>query len=221
MGPNAGALGDAELIVLPGSKSVIADLAWLRERGLAAAIVTAAGAGRPVLGVCGGYQMLGRMLRDPEGVESPVAAAPGLDLLPVETTFAPVKTTRRVRARLTGAGPFAAAAGVVAEAYEIHAGSTQALAPGLGRPFAIVERGGGEPDGAVVGSVVGTYLHGMLASGPVRRALLDGLAARAGRAPHPGWGSATPRAAHWDRLADVVGGALDLAAIGKLVGRPL
>lgn len=219
-----GALGDADLIVLPGSKSVVADLAWLRARGLASAIVSAAAAGRPVLGVCGGYQMLGRTLRDPAGVESPVAEARGLALLPVETTFAREKTTRRVRARVTGAGPFAAARDATAAAYEIHAGVTQVLAGGLAPPFSIVERDGvpaGDPDGAVAGSVCGTYLHGVLADGEVRRALLGGLAARAGRPTHAGWGSAAPRLARWDRLADIVAGALDVAAIGKLVGRTL
>jgi len=220
-----GALADADLIVLPGSKSVIADLAWLRERGLASAVVSAASAGRPVLGVCGGYQMLGRTLRDPDGVESAVAQAPGLDLFPVETTFAREKTTQRVRARvIDAAGPFAGAAGATVEAYEIHAGVTRLLAAGIPRPFAIVERAGApaqDLDGAVVGSVCGTYLHGVLAAGEVRRALLGWLASCAGRAAHAGWGSAAPRLARWDRLADIVGGALDVAAIGKLVGRPL
>ena len=220
-----GALAEADLIVLPGSKSVIADLAWLRARGLAEAVVAAAAAGRPVLGVCGGYQMLGRTLRDPEGVESSVAEARGLGLLPVETTFASVKTTRRVRARVTAApGPFAGARGTVTGAYEIHAGVTRPLAGDVPRPFAIVERGGApadDLDGAVAGSVTGTYLHGVLAGGAVRRALLGWLAVRAGRAAHPGWGSATPRLARWDRLADIVAGALDVAAVGKLVGRPL
>jgi len=220
-----GALAEADLIVLPGSKNVVADLAWLRARGLADAIVAAAAAGRPVLGVCGGYQMLGRTLRDPDGVESSVAEAPGLDLLPVETTFAPVKTTERVRARVTAAaGPFAGARGEETSAYEIHAGVTRLLAAGVARPFAVVERGGApaaELDGAVAGSVTGTYLHGVLSGSAVRRALLEWLAARAGRAAHPGWGSAAPHLARWDRLADIVAGAVDLAAVAKLVGRTL
>ena len=218
-------LVDADLVVLPGSKSVVADLAWLRERGLAGAIVAAASAGRPVLGVCGGYQMLGRTVRDPHGVESSVAEAPGLDLLPLETTFAPVKTTRRVRARVTAAwAPFAAAHDVVVDAYEIHAGETRPLTDDVGRPFAIVERGGARADdldGATAGAVAGTYLHGVLASGPLRRALLGWLAARAGRGSHPAWGSAAPRLARWDRLADIVAGALDVKAVGRLVGRAL
>jgi len=98
-------LVDADLIVLPGSKSTMADLAWLRARGLAEFVVDAARAGRAVLGVCGGFQMLGRALHDPEGVESPAASAEGLDLLPVATTFAPDKTTVRVRARAATISP--------------------------------------------------------------------------------------------------------------------
>ena len=220
-----GALADADLIVLPGSKSVIADLTWLRERGLADAIAAAATAGRAVLGVCGGYQMLGRAVHDPDGVESPIAAAPGLGLLPVVTTFARAKTTRRVRVAVSAsASPFTAECGAMADAYEIHAGVTQVLVGGVGRPFTIVERGGvpaDDVDGAVVGAVCGTYLHGVLASGKVRRALLGWLAARGGREPHPGWGQGDARAARWDRLADTIGAALDLSAIAKLVGRPL
>ena len=72
---------------MPGTKSTVADLAWLRERGLAAALAQAAAAGRPVIGICGGYQMLGRRILDPEGVESPAAEVAGLGLLDVETTF--------------------------------------------------------------------------------------------------------------------------------------
>ena len=218
-------LVDSDLVVLPGSKSVVADLAWLHERGLARAILAAASAGRPVLGVCGGYQMLGRTVRDPHGVESSVAEAAGLDLLPLETTFAPAKTTRRVRARVTAAwGPLAAARDVIVDAYEIHAGVTRLRVPDVARPFAIVERGGApadDLDGAVAGAVAGTYLHGVLASGPLRRALLGWLAARAGRGSHAAWGSAAPRLARWDRLADIVANALDLKAVGGLVGRAL
>ncbi len=221
------ALAGADLIVLPGSKSTLADLAWLRERGLAEAVEAAAARGRAVLGVCGGYQMLGRALHDPEGVESAIATAPGLGLLPVETTFAAAKTTVRVRARALGAtGPFAAAGAVECDAYEIHAGVTRALTPTLTRPFAILARGGvatADLDGASAegGAVTGTYLHGIFASGTMRRSLLTWLAARAERPAHGGWGEAGARPRRWDRLADIVAASLDLAAIGKLVGRPL
>jgi adenosylcobyric acid synthase len=217
----------ADLVVLPGSKSTVADLVWLRERGLADAVIAAARGGGAVLGVCGGYQMLGRALHDPDGVESPIASTPGLGLLPVETTFAPAKATVRVRARaVAAAGPFAGARGVECDAYEIHAGLTHVVVPGTPTPFAIVARGGvptegvdGASDGA--GRVTGTYLHGLLASGALRRALLTWLAARAGHPADPAWGAAGSRAWRWDRLADVVGGSVDVKTIGRLVGRAL
>jgi adenosylcobyric acid synthase len=221
----AAELAGADLIVLPGSKSTIADLAWLRGRGLAAAVVAAAHEGQPVLGVCGGYQMLGRAIEDPDRVESDAGAVAGLDLLPVVTTFARGKTTARVRARATGApGPFAEAAGLACEGYEIHAGVTRLLDPGAARPFTVVARAGAsvaDADGAAdaTGTVTGTYLHGLFAGGGARRALLGWLAARAGRAPRPEWGAAGARAARWDRLADVVAAAVDVRAVGALVGR--
>ena len=217
----------ADLIVLPGSKSTAADLAWLRECGLADAVVTAARAGRAVLGVCGGYQMLGRGLHDPAGVESTTASMDGLGLLAVETVFAPAKTVVRVRARATGAaGPFAGARDIEMDAYEIHAGVTHLLADGVARPFAVTRPGAatvGTLDGATdaAGSITGTYLHGIFASGAVRSALLTWLAARARRPPDPRWGQADARPRRWDRLADIVGGALDVKAIGALVGRGL
>jgi adenosylcobyric acid synthase len=217
-----GDLEAADLIVLPGSKSTAEDLAWLRRTGLAAAVTAAAAAGRPVLGICGGFQMLGAAIHDPDGVESDTRTTPGLGLLPAETWLERGKTTVRVRGRAAAApGLFAAAAGAPIEAYEIHAGRT---AVGAGpRPFEIDERQGaaaGDRDGAVsaAGTVVGTYLHGLFANDALRRALLVHLAARRGLAPDPRWGAPARATERYDRLADAVGAACDLAAIGKLVG---
>jgi adenosylcobyric acid synthase len=217
-------LVDADLIVLPGSKSTMADLAWLRARGLAEFVVDAARAGRAVLGVCGGFQMLGRALHDPEGVESPAASAEGLDLLPVATTFAPDKTTVRVRVRARGvAGPFAR--DTECDAYEIHSGVTRLL-ESAARPFAIVRREGAAADeldgaGNAQGNVTGTCLHGIFASGAMRRSLLTWLATRGGYPVDARWGQAGSRPHRWDRLADIVAGAVDVKAIGALVGRAL
>src|SRR5213594_3781494 len=107
----AAALRAADLVVLPGSKSTMADLAWLHATGLAAAITAAASAGRTVLGICGGFQMLGEAVRDPERVESERESAAGLGLLPVDTIFSHEKTTVRVTARVAASGPFADATG--------------------------------------------------------------------------------------------------------------
>jgi adenosylcobyric acid synthase len=210
----------ADVVIVPGSKSTIADLAWLRARGLAPAIARAAQDGRIVLGVCGGYQMFGERLDDPHGVEGGGEAA-GLGLLPAVTTFAPRKTTVRVRARVVGDGPLTGAAGAAVAGYEIHAGVTRAR---RGRAaLTIVERGGvpaEAADGVVAGRVIGTYVHGLLTSAPLRRALLAEAARRRGVGPDGRWGaiSAVDR---YDRLADLVGAALDLEAIGRLARRLL
>jgi adenosylcobyric acid synthase len=211
-----------DLIVLPGSKSTVADLGWLGARGLDRAVRSAVAHGTPVLGLCGGYQMLGRALHDPAGVESAVPAAAGLGLLPVITTFAPVKATARVRARvIVGGGPLGAAAGAEVSGYEIHMG--RSAAEGAPSPFLVVERNGRavkEPDGALSedGLVTGTYLHGLFADARLRRAVLAWLAGRRGVPVDPRWGAAGPARARYDRLADQVAAALDLKALTRLVG---
>ena len=215
------AIDRADVVVLAGSKTTVVDLAWLRERGLHAAIARAAAEGRAVVGVCGGYQMLGERLDDPDRVESSAASVPGLGLLPGVTTFARDKTTRRVRGRVLAGGPFGAAAGAPVDGYEIHCGRT--LADGGAPVFAVTERAGAatdEVDGTRVGSVIGTYLHGCFAGGALRRALLTAAAARRGVAPDPRWG-ADVFADRYDRLADRVGAALDLEALGRIARCPL
>lgn len=221
----AAGLARADLIVLPGSKSTIADLDWLRATGLADAVIAAAAGGAAVVGICGGYQMLGAMLLDPDGVESSRPSAPGLGLLPHATTFTRDKATVRVEGRVRPApGLFAAAAGAPLAAYEIHCGRS-AAAPARA-PFVVERRGGvavADPDGGLdaSGAVVGTYLHGLFANDRLRGALLHALAARRGIAPDPRWGTAEPPGARYDRLADAVGKALDLDAIATLAGLSL
>lgn len=216
-------LAGADLIVLPGTKSTIADLEFLRARGLDEAILAARRAGTPILGICGGYQMLGREIRDPDGVESAIPLAPGLGLLPHVTTFARPKRTSRVRARLTSAhGPFAAARGAPIEGYEIHAGQT-AGPPSGGPPplLRVVERAGAtvdEPDGAVSddGLLAGTYLHGLFENAAARAALLTWLRSRRGAEPA---GAARPVQTErapvdpYDRWADILEEALDVAGL--------
>jgi adenosylcobyric acid synthase len=212
-------LGAADLVILPGSKNTIADLAWLRATGFAEAIVTAEAQNQLVLGICGGYQMLGKTLHDPLGVESTAGETAGLGFLPTVTTFASEKTTVRVRARVeASAGPFAGARGLEVEAYEIHMGVTRV--PGGDRLFTVTRRNAAatdEADGVMNarGTVVGTYLHGLFASDGLRRALLVHLAERKRQAPDPRWGTLVG-ADRYDRLADVVGGALDLAFLARL-----
>jgi adenosylcobyric acid synthase len=145
-------LGVPDLLILPGSKSTLADLAWLRASGLGAAVLRISAAGVPVLGVCGGYQMLGAQLADPDGVEGEPSARAGLGLLDGCTMFAAAKATRQVRGEIAAAeGFFGCLAGLPLEGYEIHLGQTIGGLP----PFA---RLGPVPDGAVTadGLVAGT-----------------------------------------------------------------
>jgi adenosylcobyric acid synthase len=219
------ALERADVIILPGSKNTAEDLGWLRRTGLADSVTRAAAHGRPVVGICGGYQMLGLEVRDPHHVESDAATTPGLGLLEAVTWLERDKTTVRVRGRVTQtAGIFADAADLEIEAYEIHVGRTEVTETRW--PFAVLHRQGRrveEPDGALnrAGNVVGTYLHGLFVNGGLRRALLAELAARKGQAPDPRWGAPTATRERYDRLADIVAASSDLATIGKLVALEL
>src|SRR6185295_2497572 len=141
---------DYDFVILPGSKQTIRDLAWLRSRGLDSWIFEQQRRGATIIGVCGGYQMLGRELIDPHGVESAERSAEGLGLLPVNTVIEHTKTTRVRRARTAG--------GVEFDAYEIHLGATTAPPHIASAPFAVLDDG--SCDGMRSGRIIGTYLHG-------------------------------------------------------------
>jgi adenosylcobyric acid synthase len=141
-----------DAVILPGTKNTIADLLWLRSVGLDKWIQSQHRAGARVVGICGGYQMLGTSVHDPESVESALPAAEGLGLLPVTTTLTNEKRTRAVSAKTR--------AGVVFGGYEIHMGVTAAEEGHTSAPFATLEDG--EYDGTCRAGVVGTYLHGAL-----------------------------------------------------------
>lgn len=143
---------DYDVIILPGSKNVLGDLDWLHRVGLAAWIRAEHDHGARVLGICGGYQMLGRTVVDPAGVESARLAVPGLALLPIETVLTTCKVTRVVSATTPGGAAFGA--------YEIHLGQTSGPAQAGGTPFATLSDG--TPEGLRLGRVIGTYLHGAL-----------------------------------------------------------
>ena len=160
--------GDADLVLLPGSKSTIADLAFLRAQGWDIDILAHRRRGGSVLGLCGGYQMLGRTIADPDGIEGPPGTVAGLGLLDVETVLGADKTTvagRRARHVATGE-PVAG--------YEIHLGRT--TGPDCARPMLDL---GGRADGATSpdGLVAGTYVHGLFAADAFRRAFLAALGA--------------------------------------------
>jgi adenosylcobyric acid synthase len=194
-------LADADLVVLPGSRATVADLAWLRERGLAGAITERARAGQPVLGICGGYQMLAEVIDDP--VESRQGRVDGLGLLPVRVVFGPAKRLGRPTGRALGAP---------VTGYEIHHGIAKVTDP-AGH--------GSEPflDGCRRGAVWGTSWHGVLENDQFRRAFLAEVAALAGRdfTPAPGTDFAALRQARLDVLGDLVADHLDTEALSRLI----
>jgi adenosylcobyric acid synthase len=162
-----------DLIILPGSKATIADLATLRAEGWDIDIAAHVRRGGAVLGLCGGYQMLGTSIADPRGLEGPAGAVAGLGLLDVETTITGDKT-------LTEAAGTTLADGVPFEGYEMHMGST--AGPDAGRPF--ISFADGRADGAVSpdGRVAGTYVHGLFTHDRQRAAWIERLGGR----PSPG-----------------------------------
>ncbi len=196
------ALGAPDLLVLPGTKATVADLAWLRRTGLAAAI-KALPRTTTIVGICGGHQMLGRSIEDPNGVEAE-GAVEGLGLLAAATVFDVQKVTRL----RTGS-----ALGQPVAGYQIHHGRTTA-----GRPWLMLD--GAEPEGNATadGRVLGTSLHGLWDGDAFRTAFLSRVAERAGRRFEPGGMSfAAAREARFDRIADLLETHLDLVAVEKLV----
>jgi adenosylcobyric acid synthase len=194
-------LSDADLIVLPGTRATLSDLAWLRERGLDRAVTAHAAAGRPVLGICGGFQMLGRRVADPAGVEGRAGVeAEGLGLLDVRTDFAPEKVLRL---------PSGEALGVPSAGYEIHHGR-------ITRSEGVEEFLGGARSGAVFG----TMWHGSLEGDAFRRAFL----AVAAQAAERTWSAssvsfAERREARLDLLGDLVEQCLDVPALLDLISQ--
>ena len=190
-----------DLIVLPGSKSVQADLAWLRREGHEPAIRRHLRYGGKLIGLCGGYQMLGRAIHDPDGIEGSPGSVPGLGLLDCETTLMPAKQLRDVRGRLS-VGPGAAMAG-----YEIHMGVTRGAA--LAAPAVMLDDG--RVDGAVSDDIIGTYCHGLFDQ-PEALAALLGWAGAAGIAPVD---LPARREADLERLADAADAALDWKLLNR------
>ena len=165
LGPGRAIPGEADLVILPGTKSTRGDLAFLRAQGWDVDLAAHVRRGGHVLGICGGYQLLGREVADPEGIEGPAGADPGLGLLEVSTIMTPKK-------RLTEVAVIHVASGVGFHGYEIHIGETHG--PDRARPFAHVD---GAPEGAVSadGHIVGSYLHGMFRDDAFRAAFLANL----------------------------------------------
>ena len=214
-----GEIDGLDILILPGSKSTIGDLAFLVKQGLFQAIREFSG---QVVGICGGYQILGRRVKDPHGVESAVTEADGLGLLDVETVLLTEKETHQAEARLLSAAALAAPGCVgTVSGYEIHMGET-ALGPGA-QPFAqLVRRSGSDvaiPDGAVSsdGRVFGTYLHGIFDNHGFRTAFLNRIRREKGLPTQ----SAESRVEDpFDLLAEHLERHLDMESLLRICGIP-
>ncbi|MFC6012750.1 cobyric acid synthase [Nocardia lasii] len=204
-------LATADLVIIPGSKATISDLNWLRANGIAEALRARAAAGRPILGICGGYQMLGRHIIDgvehaPVGGGSPVPyVADGLGLLDLDIEFANPKIARQVDG-VAEANPV--------RGYEIHHGRVRRTTDPA---WLTID---GEPEGSVREAIWGTHVHGLLESDDFRRAWLTEVATRAGRPGFtvaPNTSVAAVREAQLDLLADLIEQHLDLTTLDNLI----
>ena len=213
-----------DLVVLPGTKTTIPDLAWMEERGLCDAIRAAHRSGAAVVGICGGYQMLGSQLQDPNKIESSRTEMSGLGILPSTTVFTESKETHRIKGRVErDDGLLAGAKGLLISGYEIHMGRT--CVEGASPAFLIEDRSdvsvdqGASSDGALDSSgwVLGTYIHGLFHNGGLRQAMLQALARRKGTnlrlAPED-----LAMDLEYDKLADWVRTRLKMDLVYKMAG---
>lgn len=209
--------GDLDILCLPGSKNTIADLHWLRESGWDRHIFAHRLAGGSILGICGGYQMLGRVVADPQHVESPASEASGLGMLDIETIFGPEKITASV-------GAIDLSSGLEVSGYEIHCG--RIIRRGDAAAFRVQQREGrplDEPEGALSadGRVLGTSIHGLFDGPGFRRHYLNQIRARKGLTPLCAFGSDDAKSIRmraYERLADLLVNNLDISSVTALAG---
>ena len=211
-------LGNPDLIIIPGTKATMDDLRWLRTSGLEAAILRAADRGCAVLGICGGYQMLGELVSDPWGMEGAGEMA-GLGLLPVRTVFGREKRTVRSEGTFRAVGGLLAGlTGQPVAGYEIHMGRTERTG---GQPLLTLGTEGSRPveDGCQCGNVYGSYLHGLFDQGGVTQALAQALLAAKGLDPSAiqAFDMAGYRQRQYDLLADGVRASLDMEGVYRII----
>lgn len=200
-------LHDPDMILLPGTKSTIADLKWLRESGLEAAVLKAASAGTPIFGICGGYQMLGRTVSDPEQVEAAgISEISGMHLLDMDTLFLGEKVQTQTEGIFENIpGLFSCLNGLAYQGYEIHMGRS------MERRSAVTCKG----------NVYGSYIHGIFDAPGVAEAILGALCRKKGLDPAR-LGSFDPKAykeAQYDKLADAVRSGLDMELVYRVLNR--
>ncbi|AIQ45519.1 cobalamin biosynthesis protein CobQ [Paenibacillus sp. FSL R7-0273] len=230
----AAELGTPDVIILPGTKNTAADLAFLRQQGFSAAIAAALRQGTQQLaGICGGYQMLGQRLLDPDAVEgSEPGESEGLGYLPLSTVFLQHKTTVRVTGTLAGGHPLQLggvtqqeAANIPVGGYEIHMGATTNHDAAAVRSLFRLDRKDGQEQlegwGTPDGRIWGTYLHGLFHNDELRRRWLDGLRVAKGLAPKAvTFSAADLREQEFDRLASSVRENLNMEAVYAIMGLP-
>lgn len=203
-------LHSPDMVIIPGTKSTMDDLLWMRQNGIESAIQKLASSGTPVLGVCGGYQMMGEKLQDPHHIEGDLEEMHGMGLLPTETTFTQIKTRTRFTADVK-AKDFE---GAKLDGYEIHMGESIVK----GDPFLTLENG--KDDGCACGTNFGTYLHGLFDTGELTEKLVKYLCDRKGIE----YSEAAPIShsayveKQYDILADGVRAAMDFDKIYKIMG---
>lgn len=214
----ASELGNPDLIIVPGTKSTMADLRWMRQNGIEARILKCADAGTPVIGICGGYQMLGESLRDPHNVEG-ASEMTGMGLLPMRTVFDAEKRTVRVNGTIGDLeGPLGTLSGKRIEGYEIHMGRSELSG---GHVFAGLNDADGayRHDGCNLKNVYGSYVHGLFDSPECNAALVSALLVRKGLDAHA-IGSIDMRAykeQQYDVLADVIRQNMDMDLVYRIV----
>lgn len=228
----ASGLGAPDLVILPGTKNTMEDLKWLRERGLEAALIrTTEEKDTPLVGICGGFQMLGQQLSDPEGAEGTAGSTMrGMGLLELETVF----TMKKTRTRITGImeqgfGTFSGGTRMTVEGYEIHMGETREIQTEEAETEKTKKQksdpafrlSDGRMDGRIRqdGLVFGTYLHGIFDNQVWTESLLSRLAQKKGLTLKSAAQSREAyRQQQYDKLADLVRNSLDMKAIGRIMG---
>ncbi len=212
----AGQLGNPDMILLPGTKNTMEDLLWMRQNGLEAAVIKASFAGTIVMGICGGYQMLGETLSDPSGVEAG-GSIRGMGLLPMDTVFEEHKTRTQVEGSFRDvSGILSGLSGVRFRGYEIHMGKSRLK--GEGRPLTWLDNFG-KADGAQCGSIYGTYVHGIFDEEAVLKAVIGSLYEKKGLdiSEVQAFDMEAYKERQYDILADGIRQGMDMDAVYRIL----
>ena len=203
--------GDPDMIIIPGSKSVISDMKWLRESGIETAVKRNAFGGTPIFGICGGYQMLGKLISDPYSTESGGEIL-GIGLLDMKTVFHTEKARTRVSGIVTAdGGDLPALCGAHADGYEIHMGETV----GIEKP--LLKLSDGRTDGAYKNNIYGSYLHGFFDSEEVVGVIINAISERKGIAAEKTINRSEYKERQYDLLADGVRKSIDMKKIYEMI----